>query len=62
MLVSLRWVLFGLDIYRDWLTHNSLQWLALTPPILVKEHLGLSDETIASLNKTKQVVVGPKSN
>ncbi|TCD65975.1 hypothetical protein EIP91_001967 [Steccherinum ochraceum] len=36
------------------------QWLALTPPILVKEHLGLSDETIASFNKTKQVVVGPK--
>ncbi|KAL5525866.1 hypothetical protein ACEPAG_7203 [Sanghuangporus baumii] len=37
------------------------QWLALTPPELVKAHLGLDDATIASLNKTKQVVVGPRS-
>ncbi|THH19234.1 hypothetical protein EW146_g1882 [Bondarzewia mesenterica] len=35
------------------------QWLALTPPELVKAHLGLSDETIATLKKTKQTVVGP---
>ena len=35
------------------------QWLALTPPELVKAHLDLSDETIAHLNKTKQFVVGP---
>ncbi|KAJ7222100.1 putative oxalate decarboxylase/oxidase [Mycena pura] len=35
------------------------QWLALTPPELVKAHLGLSDDTIASLSKTKPVVVGP---
>lgn len=35
------------------------QWLALTPPALVKAHLQLSDETISHLNKTKQVVVGP---
>lgn len=34
------------------------QWLALTPPALVKAHLDLDDVTIASLNKTKQVVVG----
>jgi oxalate decarboxylase family bicupin protein len=33
------------------------QWLALTPPKLVKAHLGLSDETIAHLSKTKQFVV-----
>ncbi|KAL5526655.1 hypothetical protein ACEPAF_8379 [Sanghuangporus sanghuang] len=37
------------------------QWIALTPPELVKAHLGLDDATIASFNKTKQVVVGPKS-
>ena len=36
------------------------QWLALTPPELVKAHLGFDDATIASLNKTKQVVIGPK--
>ncbi|KAJ7732147.1 oxalate decarboxylase [Mycena metata] len=33
------------------------QWLALTPPELVKAHLQLSDATIASLSKTKPVVV-----
>ncbi|KAH9925472.1 oxalate decarboxylase [Amylocystis lapponica] len=37
-----------------------LNWLALTPPELVKEHLQLSDEVIAGLNKTKQFVVGPR--
>lgn len=37
------------------------QWLALTPPTLVKAHLGLDDETIASLNKTKQFVVAPSN-
>ena len=35
------------------------QWLALTPPALVKEHLHLSDEAITGLNKSKAVVVGP---
>ncbi|KAJ7035345.1 oxalate decarboxylase [Mycena alexandri] len=34
------------------------QWLALTPPDLVKAHLQLSDATIASLSKTKASVVG----
>lgn len=33
------------------------QWLALTPPELVKAHLGFDDATIAMLNKTKQTVV-----
>ncbi|KAI0346207.1 oxalate decarboxylase [Trametopsis cervina] len=37
------------------------QWLALTPPALVKAHLDLPDETIAHLNKTKQTVVGASS-
>ncbi|KAI0073871.1 oxalate decarboxylase [Panus rudis PR-1116 ss-1] len=35
------------------------QWLALTPPDLVKAHLQLDDDTIAHLSKTKQTVVGP---
>ncbi|KAF5371097.1 hypothetical protein D9757_010813 [Collybiopsis confluens] len=34
------------------------QWLALTPPSLVKAHLNLDDETIAQLSKTKQIVIG----
>ncbi|KAI0332965.1 oxalate decarboxylase [Cubamyces sp. BRFM 1775] len=38
------------------------QWLALTPPALVKQHLQLSDSTIAKFNKTKNYVVGPKSS
>lgn len=36
----------------------SLQWLALTPPALVKQHLQLSDATISRFNRTKGVVVG----
>ncbi|KAF8977376.1 hypothetical protein BDQ17DRAFT_1440670 [Cyathus striatus] len=35
------------------------QWLALTPPELVKAHLGFSDEMISKLSKTKNTVVGP---
>lgn len=38
---------------------TSSQWLALTPPELVKAHLGFDDETISKLSKTKYVVVGP---
>jgi oxalate decarboxylase/phosphoglucose isomerase-like protein (cupin superfamily) len=33
------------------------QWLALTPPAVVKAHLNVSDETIAHMSKKKQVVV-----
>ncbi|THU84527.1 oxalate decarboxylase [Dendrothele bispora CBS 962.96] len=33
------------------------QWLALTPPELVKAHLNLDDETIAKLPKVKPIVV-----
>jgi len=34
-------------------------WLALTPPALVQAHLGFDMDTIASLPKTKPIVVGP---
>ncbi|THH26987.1 hypothetical protein EUX98_g7192 [Antrodiella citrinella] len=34
------------------------QWLALTPPDLVKAHLQLDDATIAKLSKTKPTVIG----
>ncbi|KAI5122517.1 hypothetical protein M0805_005245 [Coniferiporia weirii] len=51
--------LFNSDAVED---ISMAQWLALTPPALVKAHLGLDDATIASLNKTKQIVVGPKSS
>ncbi|KAJ7820791.1 oxalate decarboxylase [Mycena leptocephala] len=47
--------IFNTDRFQD-ISLN--QWLALTPPDLVKAHLQLSDETIASLSKTKPVVVG----
>ncbi|KZT13247.1 oxalate decarboxylase [Laetiporus sulphureus 93-53] len=50
--------IFNTDIIQD-ISLN--QWLALTPPELVKEHLQLSDETIAKLSKVKPVVVGPNS-
>ncbi|KAF5309864.1 hypothetical protein D9619_010504 [Psilocybe cf. subviscida] len=33
------------------------QWLALTPPELVKAHLGFSDEVIGHLTKVKQTLV-----
>lgn len=36
------------------------QWLALTPPELVKEHLQVSDETIGKFQKEKQLAVGPQ--
>ncbi|THH17142.1 hypothetical protein EW146_g3616 [Bondarzewia mesenterica] len=48
--------IFNTDRYSD---ISLSQWLALTPPELVKAHLGLSDETISQLKKTKQTVVGP---
>lgn len=40
-------------------TPSSCQWLALTPPALVKAHLQLDDATIAKLSKSKPIVVGP---
>ncbi|KAI9453307.1 oxalate decarboxylase, partial [Lactarius psammicola] len=46
--------IFNTDRFQD---ISLTQWLALTPPTLVKAHLGLSDDTIAHLSKTKQFVV-----
>ncbi|KDQ59152.1 hypothetical protein JAAARDRAFT_128142 [Jaapia argillacea MUCL 33604] len=37
------------------------QWLALTPPAVVQAHLGISEETVALLTKTKQVVTAPSN-
>ncbi|KAF9021028.1 oxalate decarboxylase [Hymenopellis radicata] len=48
--------IFNTDRFQD-ISLN--QWLALTPPELVKAHLGLDDETIAQLSKTKPTVMGP---
>ena len=39
--------------------NDSIKWLALTPPALVQAHLGFDMKTIASLPKTKPIVVGP---
>lgn len=53
--------LLFLEIFRSGVFQDiSLtQWLALTPPELVKAHLGLDDATIASFSRVKQEVVGP---
>ncbi|KAL4251438.1 RmlC-like cupin domain superfamily protein [Abortiporus biennis] len=48
--------IFNSDRFQD-ISLN--QWLALTPPDLVKAHLNLDDATIQKLTKTKQTVVGP---
>ncbi|KAB5591791.1 Oxalate decarboxylase [Ceratobasidium theobromae] len=48
--------IFNADKYED-ISLN--QWLALTPPDMVKAHLGLSDDTISKLQKVKPIVVGP---
>ncbi|KAJ3513533.1 hypothetical protein NLJ89_g2892 [Agrocybe chaxingu] len=42
------------DLFQD---ISLSQWLALTPPELVKAHLGFSDETITRLSKTKGTLV-----
>ncbi|MFN8661308.1 MAG: cupin domain-containing protein [Thermomicrobiales bacterium] len=47
--------LFRHPLYQD---VSLSQWLALTPPGLVKAHLSVSNEVIASFSKTKQSVVG----
>ena len=33
------------------------QWLALTPALLVKSHLGLDQATIDAMSKTKKIIV-----
>lgn len=42
------------DVFQD---ISLSQWLALTPPDLVKAHLGFSDKVIQHLTKVKQVIV-----
>ena len=49
----------AVDRYQD---ISLSQWLALTPPELVKAHLNLSDTVIDHLNKTKAVVIGSSSS
>jgi oxalate decarboxylase len=34
------------------------QWMALTPPELVKAHLNIDDRTIAALRKDKPILAG----
>ncbi|PBL04375.1 oxalate decarboxylase [Armillaria gallica] len=51
--------IFNTDRFED-ISLN--QWLALTPPDVVKAHLDLDDATIAQLSKTKPVVMGPQSS
>ncbi|TDL25576.1 oxalate decarboxylase [Rickenella mellea] len=46
--------IFNADIFED-ISLN--QWLALTPPELVKANLGFDDATIAKLSKVKQLVI-----
>lgn len=46
--------MFRSDRFADVSLH---QWMALTPPELVKAHLNLGDATIAALQKDKQIVV-----
>ncbi|CAA7267451.1 unnamed protein product [Cyclocybe aegerita] len=48
--------MFRTDKFEDISLSN---WLALTPPALVKAHLGFDDATMAKLGKTKPVVIGP---
>ena len=51
--------IFNADRYQD-ISLN--QWLALTPPALVKAHLQLPDSVIDNLNKTKSIVIGPSNS
>jgi oxalate decarboxylase len=37
------------------------QWLALTPPDLVRDHLPIDAQTIAAFSKRKQIVVARKT-
>jgi oxalate decarboxylase len=48
--------LFRSDHYAD-ISLN--QWMALTPPELVRAHLNIDEQTIAVLSKTKPIIVGP---
>jgi oxalate decarboxylase len=52
-------MLVFLELFRsDHFADMSLnQWMALTPPALVKSHLNLDDATISTLRKQKPIVV-----
>ncbi|EPS95953.1 hypothetical protein FOMPIDRAFT_92334 [Fomitopsis schrenkii] len=50
--------IFDSDLYQD-VSLN--QWLAVTPPELVQEHLDLPNDTLAALSKTKPIIVGATS-
>jgi len=47
------------DVFQD---VSLSQWLALTPPDLVKAHLGFSDEVIQHLTKVKQTLAPSKES
>jgi oxalate decarboxylase len=47
--------LFRSAVYQD---VSLRQWMAMTPPELLKAHLGLSDEVIAALPQAKQTITG----
>ena len=49
--------IFNTDKFED---VSLAQWLALIPPTIVKQHLHISDSTIASFPKRKPVIVGGK--
>lgn len=51
--------LFKSDHYADFSLN---QWLAVTPPVLVKAHLNVGDDFIAHLQKEKPVVYLPPSS
>ncbi|KIP09753.1 hypothetical protein PHLGIDRAFT_28854 [Phlebiopsis gigantea 11061_1 CR5-6] len=50
--------IFNTDTFQD---VSLSQWLALTPPAMIKATLNLDDDTIANLNKAKPVVVASSS-
>ncbi|KAG6918423.1 hypothetical protein DXG01_014602 [Tephrocybe rancida] len=51
--------IFNTDKFQDVSLAQISKWLALTPPKLVQEHLGLPTDVINRLSKTKHTVVGP---
>ncbi|KAG6908131.1 hypothetical protein DXG01_005959 [Tephrocybe rancida] len=51
--------IFNTDKFQDVSLAQISKWLALTPPKLVQEHLGLPTDVINRLSKTKATVIGP---
>ena len=50
--------MFKAPVYQDVSLNN---WIAALPPELVRQHLGISDSTIAAIPKENDVVVPPKT-